>query len=69
MAKVSAAFDMEGSRSELFCTTFTTISRCVLLLAHYLYHATAENQILVPALEQHIRQLDPAHMSGGSDVF
>ena len=69
MAKVSAAFDAEGSWSELLCTTFTDISCCVLLLAHILDHATAENQILTPALERNIRQLDLAHMLGGCNLF
>jgi hypothetical protein len=71
MAKVSAAFDAEGSWRELLCTTTsTTISCCVLPLAHSLHHArAAENQILMPALERHIRQLDLAHMSGGSNLF
>ena len=41
----------------------------MLLLAHSPYHATAENQILTPALKQHIRQLDLAHMLGGGNLF
>jgi hypothetical protein len=41
----------------------------VLLLAHSTYLATAENPILTPALEQHIRQLDLTHMLGGGNLF
>ena len=63
MAKVSAAFDAEGSWSELLYTIFT------LLPSLAVYQAAAENQLWTPALEQHIRQLDLEPMLGGSNLF
>jgi hypothetical protein len=54
---------------EPFCFTFTTISCCVSLLVKSTYHATTENHVWTTALEQHIRQLDLAHMLGGGNLL